>query len=154
VSLAATLFADQRGGERQALEADATLRHEDRVPHDVTIDEISSTGCHVATLLDFPAGTVASLGIPRIGMHQVRLVRETGGGYGCAFLRPLTASELATALASEAAARVTFADFAQQPAVRADQRLTPPGLLGAAIVAAIALSWAAVGLALRAAGIL
>ena len=154
MSLAATLFADQRGGERLALEADATLRDADRLPHDVTIDAISSTGCHVATLLELPLGAAVSLGIPQIGMHEVRLVRETGGGYGCAFVKPLTASELAAALVSQAPPRVTFADFAQQPAPGSRQRLTPPALLGAALVTAFALSWAVVGIALWAAGFL
>jgi hypothetical protein len=153
VSLRATLFADQRDGERLALDAAATLRDVDRLPHDVQIDEISSTGCHVATLLDLSEGSIVSLGIPEIGTHQVRLVRETDGGYGCAFLRPLTPLELDKALTAQASARVTYVKFAQHPPARATKRLTPPGLLGTAIVSAIGLSWAAIGLVLWALGI-
>jgi hypothetical protein len=154
VSLLARLSLDQRSASREAIEASATLRDLERRPHDVTIDDISHTGCHVATLLDLPLDTFITLGIPEIGVHKARLIRETDGGYGCAFERALTESELRRALAAEQDDRVAFGPFRQEPAPNQPQRLTPPGLLGTAIVAAVLLSWAIFALILFALGVL
>jgi hypothetical protein len=131
---------------------DATLRDLARKPHDVQIDDLSRTGCHIATLLALPIGVVLSIGIPQIGVHALRVVRETEGGYGCAFETSLAQSDLRIALAAEANnVAVPFGEH-QTPATQRE-RLTPPGLIGAGILLAIAVSWAITYLLLRVIGI-
>jgi hypothetical protein len=152
VSLPATLSQDQRTGERRVLETGATLRDLDRSPHDVRIDEISNSGCHIATLLDISIDTVVTLGIPEIGIREARLIRETAGGYGCAFSRPLNQAELAKVIAAQASDRIAYADFGAYRPAAVQQRLTPKGFIGATIVGAVLLSWATVALILYLAG--
>lgn len=154
MSLPARLFADQRGATRQVLGTDATLRDTGRSPYDVRIGEISSTGCHIATLLELPIGALVTIGIPEIGIHEARLVRETDGGYGCAFTRALTSNELGAAMAAQQGERIAVANFPRHHLQPETPRLTPPGLIGAVIIGAVAISWVTVAVILHAAGVI
>lgn len=152
MSLSARLQLDQRTGDRSSLAASATLRDATRRPHDVQIDDLSRSGCHVATLLPLELGMSIKIGIPGIGSHALHVIRETEGGYGCAFARPLTDLEVSTALAARQD-QVVYPAFSQEASSSTPRRLTPPGLIGGIIVSAVALSWLAVGLLAKAFGI-
>jgi hypothetical protein len=140
MSLPAKLFLDQRDAERLPLVVGATLRDIERRPYDVRIDDLSQTGCHVTTLLGLPLQEVVTVGIPGIGMHEARLIRETAGGYGCEFIRNLAAADVQKALRANVVVPTLTPAF-QDRGPESVQRLTPPGLIGAAIVTAAIAPW-------------
>lgn len=100
MSIAAKLYRDQRSGERYAVDLPATLRaHGDR-PVDVAIDELSQSGFRLLSPTPLPATCDISIGIAGVGMRTVHVIRQSDGGYGCAFAAPLTQPELAAAMAA------------------------------------------------------
>lgn len=98
MAFVAKLYHDIRAAERYPVVLDGTLRNARAEPQDVVIDDLSATGFRTTTASNVTVGEDITLGVFGVGLRAARVLRETDTGYGCQFLVPLTADELATAL--------------------------------------------------------
>lgn len=101
MAIVARLYRDARGAGRRDVAVDATLRDPERRPFDVTVEDISVTGVRIPAVVSLPLGAQVTIGIPAVGMCDLRVVRRDERGYGCEFLFPLSEAELAEAIAAE-----------------------------------------------------
>jgi hypothetical protein len=99
MSFVAKLYDDDRLAERYPVMLDGTLRSPQAVPQDVIIDDLSAGGFRTGVAMGLVVGDVITLGIFGVGLRPARVMRESDGSYGCQFLTPLSAEELAAALA-------------------------------------------------------
>lgn len=99
MSFVAKLYEDDRSAERYSVLLDGTLRNPQAEPQDVVIDDLSATGFRTATACGLAVGDVITLGIFGVGLRTARVQRADEGHYGCQFVVPLTAEEIASALA-------------------------------------------------------
>ena len=76
---------------------EGTVRDRDRFVVDVSIEDLSTTGCLFCGDFTLELGALVTIGIAGIGMHVARVSRLVERGAGCAFLIPLKDSDLATA---------------------------------------------------------
>ncbi|WP_010217962.1 PilZ domain-containing protein [Sphingomonas sp. PAMC 26621] len=100
--MAATLSCPGRAAHRIPAARPATLRNADRQPIDIFIENLSVVGFGMSTTADLSLGTFVSLQLAGIGRRDVRIVRRLGLSYGCEFVAPLDASELASAVGAGA----------------------------------------------------
>lgn len=103
MAVVARLYRDHRGAARHEVALEATLRDNDRRPHDVVVEELSKTGFLVPAVAQLSPGEQVTIGISGIGMCHARVVREAEGGFGCEFLHPLSEDELAEAIVTKPA---------------------------------------------------
>lgn len=96
--VAAALYREVRESERHAVALDGTLRDPEWKPHDVVVENLSSTGFRVPTETGLHVGAFVSLGLAGVGMCPARVVRLADGQIGCTFLVPLGKGELKAAL--------------------------------------------------------
>jgi hypothetical protein len=94
----AKLYDDDRSAERYPVLLDGTLRNPQAEPQDVVIDDLSASGFRTATARGLAVGDTITLGIFGVGLRTARVQRAGDGHYGCQFVAPLTAEELASAL--------------------------------------------------------
>ena len=98
MALVAKLYNDERLAERYPVRLDGTLRDTSAVPQDVVIDDLSATGFRTTSATVLSVNDVITLGIFGVGLRSAQVSRKSGDSYGCQFLEPLTAQELASAL--------------------------------------------------------
>jgi len=148
MAIAAQLFRDDRGAERHSVGFDATLRDPDRMPLDVVVEDLSSTGFRVLTSADLAPNAEIGLGLAGIGMQRARVIWRAGNSYGCEFLTPLKGDDLRAALSAPSSEPVALrpaddrgAGIAASATPGARQGLSPRARLFAIIASAIA-AWA------------
>lgn len=107
MSLPARLQMDRPG--RITLDRAATLRDVSQEPFDVTVDNISSTGCLVSTEAELADDMLVTIGIAGLGTRSARVARQEGSGYGLAFLEPATEFEVLAARTAETLVHGAFA---------------------------------------------
>ncbi len=115
---------DDRAADRQRVDLDGTLRHEDdHRPVDVMIEDVSATGFRMSCAERLPVNAVIWIGIAGLGRHQARIVRSGGGEYGCRFLTPISV----TGLVDQSPQTIVTGRFSQ-PGIAAPTALpeTPP----------------------------
>ncbi|WP_375429604.1 PilZ domain-containing protein [uncultured Sphingomonas sp.] len=98
MSVAAALYREVRESERHSVALDGTLRDPEWKPHDVVVEDLSSTGFRVPTETELHAGAFVSLGLAGVGMCPARVVRQADGQIGCTFLVPLGRGKLKAAM--------------------------------------------------------
>jgi hypothetical protein len=109
MSLPAQLQMDRPS--RITLDRAATLRDPAQEPLDVTVDNISSTGCLVATDAKLTDGMLVTIGIAGLGTRGAYVARQEASGYGLAFLKPASDIELLAARNAETLVDGGFAPF-------------------------------------------
>jgi hypothetical protein len=72
------------------MEQVSTLRGPDDRPIDVTVGDLSVSGCNVRSSTVLPVGAVVQLGLPGTGRFAARVVRRDGDQYGCEFFEYLS----------------------------------------------------------------
>lgn len=82
----------------------ATLRERQTTVCDVTVEDLSATGCRVKGGIPLPLGSLISIGIPGTGMHAARVARIGAGEFACAFLVPMSEEDIARARSAETVA--------------------------------------------------
>lgn len=85
---------DRRGAIRFDADSPSTLRMSDSRPIDVRVEDFSRTGFRFVSDVDFPIGTLVSLGLSGAGSRAARIMRRRGDRYGCAFMVALTTEEI------------------------------------------------------------
>lgn len=85
---------DERGSIRFAVDSRTTLRGGDGRPVDVVIDNFSRTGFLFLSDIEFPAGTLVSVGLSGAGAREAKVVWRDGNRHGCEFLVPLPRSKM------------------------------------------------------------
>lgn len=148
MTVLAALYRDERSAERYAVSLAGTLRDPDWKPHDVVVEDLSTSGFRLPVSADLEVGAYVSLGLPGVGICPARVVRQCDDRYGCAFLVPLTGAELRAALTGKVLRPVSIGpDTARAPGEpHADGRLDPMSAgctRPRCIVTLIAASWAA-----------
>ena len=78
-----------------------TVRDRDRFVVDVSVEDLSTTGCMFRGEFAMELGALLTIGIAGIGMHVARVSRLVDGGAGCAFLIPLSAEDVEIATAAQ-----------------------------------------------------
>lgn len=86
---------------RVRIDRTGTVRDRTRYAVDVTIKDLSETGCYVSGQFAVEVGVLISVGIPGIGMHAARVSRIDEDGCGCAFLLPIDSDHIGQARAAE-----------------------------------------------------
>lgn len=99
MAVTAALYQDVRSAERHAVSLDGTVRDPDRTPHDVVIEDLSSTGFRIPAGAGLKFDDLISLGLPGAGRRAARVVWQAGERCGCTFLEPMTEDQLRAALA-------------------------------------------------------
>jgi hypothetical protein len=154
MALLATLHDHRRAAERQALDADATLRVDGR-PLDALIANISASGCLFVCSTPLEIGDTMTIGIAGVGRRLARVVRAEGQRFGAAFDPPLLPAEIEAAVAVPGDTVVSFplpiAAFADDEAPPAVATVSP--VMRLIVLAGLsAATWSAVVIALRIAG--
>ena len=98
--MAIIIHLEYERDERIDLAVPATLRA-NRTPSDVTVCNLSCSGCLIAARERLPVGARVSIGMSGIGTHAASVVRQTRFGYACEFEDPLSIYEVQLASASE-----------------------------------------------------
>lgn len=111
MAVVARLYRDHRGAARHGVALEATLRDNDRRPHDVVVEQLSKTGFLIPAMAQLAPGEQVTIGIPGIGMCHARVVREAEAGFGCEFLHPLSEDELAEAMVTKPAEPIPLSLF-------------------------------------------
>lgn len=135
--------ASQRA-HRKTIGRTSTLRvsHE---PHDVRVENLSSTGCLLTSGMRLPIGTKIRLGLAGSGVVEGEIVREEGGQYGCRFSDTLTQAQIQASFGTDALVVGPFAaamDVDDRIAVDAEK--WPRPFRGAILIGLGLLSWLAV----------
>ncbi len=97
MAMTAQIFSadDDRAADRQRVDLDGTLRHDDdHRPVDVMIEDVSSTGFRMSCSERLPVNAVIWVGIAGLGRHQAKIVRSSGSEYGCRFVTPIVVGSL------------------------------------------------------------
>lgn len=94
---------DRRGAIRFDVDSPSTLRAPDGKPIDVIVEDFSRTGFRIFSTVDLPVGTLISLGLSGAGARVAQVMRVRGDSYGCAFMKPLTDSEVELAFQGQEA---------------------------------------------------
>lgn len=120
--IAATLLpidaGERRASDRIETHRRTTLRTAPTVPFDIMVRDLSSDGCFVETARTLRVGDCVTIGLAGGGRSEARVVRRDADGYGCMFLKPLSAESLSRAFSG-----VTIRDFpelANLPVVASD----------------------------------
>ncbi len=92
--LTAQIARGQRDADRKALSATGTMRRSPPTPIDVLVEDLSITGFRMNTDISLSIDDRITIGISGMGQHEAVVVRGTADGFGCEFVRPLTASLL------------------------------------------------------------
>lgn len=85
---------DERGAVRFTVGSLTTLRGMDGTPIDVVVDNFSRTGFMFIADVEFPAGTLVSVGLSGAGAREAKVVWRDGDKHGCEFLMPLPRSKI------------------------------------------------------------
>lgn len=137
-----------RVAERRPLQAEATVRDETLRPIDVTIVDLSSSGCLIEGAGEIQVPSVVNIGIGGIGRISARVVRREGQRYGCSFLVPLSeetvslASAVDTVVSFPAAAFPTPASFGESS--MPDPSRWPRPVRTTVVIGGAILTWAVV----------
>ncbi len=78
-----------------------TVRDRDRFVVDVSIEDLSTTGCLFCGDFALELGALVTIGIAGIGVHVARVSRLVDGGAGCAFLIPLADDDVRIATVAQ-----------------------------------------------------
>ena len=111
MALLATMFRDDRSADRHCVNLNGTFRDGASSAFDTSVQDLSSSGFRTHNVAKLTPNEIVSLGLPGIGKRRARVVHEHDGSYGCEFLHPLTASELAAALLGQPAAPVALSSW-------------------------------------------
>lgn len=111
MALLAQLYGSGRTAERHVIETDATLRHDDQVPVDVLVANLSTTGCLFVCAEPLLLDREITLGIAGLGRRPARIVRAEEQRYGCEFLIPLTEADVITASTTPSGTIVHFPNW-------------------------------------------
>jgi len=147
MALAAKLYRDERAADRQAVNLDATLRKPDQRPVDILIEDLSATGFRMTGAGDLALGAVLSVGISGVGRRDARIVRHGDDHYGCEFLVPIAAAEIARAQTVDTIVRADFGTMVAplgDPALDAGEQKIRR-FRGVILTAGAALPWMAIG---------
>lgn len=137
---------DERGAVRFTVDSASTVRGMNGEPVNVIVENFSRTGFLFVADVDFPAGTLVSIGLSGAGVREAKVVRREGREHGCEFLMPLPRRELDRAFKGqdlvladlEAALERRFREVAAAE-VRVEPRLelepAPPSRLATLIAA-------------------
>jgi len=116
---------DERGAIRFTVDSKTTLRGLDGRPVDVVVDNFSRTGFLFVADVEFPAGTLVSVGLSGAGAREAKVVWRDGNRHGCEFLVPLPRSkmerafrgqqDLVAAIEAKLVRRMSDAGFPAEP---------------------------------------
>lgn len=107
MTLAAKLYFEEQSGpngrmaERRPVQAESTLRDGDSRPVDISIVDLSTSGCLIEGAGDLEVPSLVTVGIAGVGRVAARIVRRDGNRFGCAFVVPLAESVVAAANATD-----------------------------------------------------
>ncbi len=76
----------------------STLRQEDEHPRDIVIEDLSVLGCRLLTRHWISVGASVSIGLPGFGTIDADVVWRSESYIGCVFARPISASDIETAM--------------------------------------------------------
>jgi hypothetical protein len=85
---------DERGAIRFSVDSTTTIRGLDGKPFDVVVDNFSRTGFLFIADVEFPTGTLVSVGLSGAGAREAQVVWRDGNRHGCEFLVPLPRSKM------------------------------------------------------------
>ncbi|UYY60153.1 PilZ domain-containing protein [Sphingomonas sp. S2-65] len=93
---------DQRGAVRFYVAGETRLRGGDGKPVDVAMENLSRTGFLFLSELEYPIGTLVTIGLSGAGLREARIVWRDGERHGCEFLVPLPESQMDLAYRGQA----------------------------------------------------
>lgn len=96
--LHATIQIDpHRGVPRVSKESPGTVRDGSRVPSDVRVVNLSTTGAAFASDVTIAQGTSITIGVPGMPTRHATIVWQDGEVHGCVFDQPVTPDAVARA---------------------------------------------------------
>ena len=107
-SIHTTLYRLERASERLAISRPSTLRAHDGEPIDVTIEDLSITGCRISTSLTWNMGDALMIGLPGVGTRLCYIVWSNGGEIGCEFEAPLARADIEATRRAQPLTHVQF----------------------------------------------
>lgn len=131
--------------DRRIVTSGSTLRLLEGVAHDVTVEDLSTTGCLLHSTTRMTLGTRFRLGLRGGGAVEGEVVRIAPNGYGCVFPTPISAATFAASFGAEDVVHPLFAEQVDRPA---DTMITvarwPRPVRAATIVLSAVTAWAVV----------
>ena len=77
-------------------------------PHDILVEDLSTTGCRILLSLDLPLDMLVRVGISGAGTRQARIVRGSQPIYGCAFVEPMSDADIRRATRADTVVAAAF----------------------------------------------
>lgn len=152
MALAAKLYRDERMADRQTVNLDATLRKPDDRPVDILVEDLSATGFRMTGADALSLDALVTVGISGVGRREARVVRRSDDHYGCEFLVPIGAEEIARAQTVDTIFHADFGTGAvPQPELPLDDfELGIRKVRGPILIAGAVLPWLLIGAAAHA----
>lgn len=113
---------DARGSVRFNVDHASTVRGMNGEPIDVVVENFSRTGFLFEGDVDFPVGSLISVGLAGSGAREATVMRREGRHHGCEFLVPLPMRELENAFRSR---EQMVADIEARLSQRSDAPIVP-----------------------------
>ncbi len=85
---------EARNASRVGINRDGTIRDAAGAPIEISVEDISLSGCMLLIPVPIPEDYVLNIGLPGLGRREGRIVRRDGEKHGVEFLWPLSAAEL------------------------------------------------------------
>jgi hypothetical protein len=124
-SLPGRVSAQDSRAPRSAIGKAATLRERTTSTLEITIDDLSRTGCHLSSGIAIDVGAVVSIDIEGIGVQVARVVRSDEQGQGCQFLLNLSDDQVEHARTAVPVASVAFPDLRDRVRAEASASYDP-----------------------------
>lgn len=87
--------------ERRVVASESTLRLVASGAHDVTVEDLSTTGCLLRSPIGMALGTRFRLGLRGGGAVEGEVIRIASGSYGCAFPTPIPPAVFAASFGAD-----------------------------------------------------
>lgn len=145
----AALYRIERTEDRVPVARPSTLRGPNGDPGDVLIEDLSTTGCRLATATDHAIGDEVMIGLAGVGIRQAQVVWAEEGHIGCAFDEPLSLNDIQKTRFAETVAEGRFGNLptaAEEDAEDGAQGSDFSPRMRLAIIGSLAVaSWLAIG---------
>lgn len=131
--------------DRRVIATGSTLRLTPGFAYDVTVEDLSMTGCLLRSSLSLPLGTHFRLGLRGNGSVEGEVVRIAPHGYGCTFIEPIPADMFAKAFDAQDSVHTMFPDRVAAPVGDPEIARWPRPVRAGVIIGCALAAWGAVG---------
>jgi hypothetical protein len=139
----AKLLTNRRACDRAGVGRASTILHDQEIPINIVIEDLSSGGCRVSGDLGLAMDDTVTVGLPGIGACPAQVVWSDNGSTGLVFRRALTGHDVDVVRANNMSTDGRFGPIAiaPEPADEDRRHMLSPRRRLAIIIAAAICAW-------------